>query len=103
LAILERLQINTEAWVDTFEQFGRRFRRAIGRVSSMAAFAGMRGKCWFQGVSASRKRKPHSTLRSDSGIRRPTTPFGIDPAPPRPVSRVPAPFAPPMHLPDPLS
>ena len=54
LPILERLQINAEAWVDTIEQFGRRFRRAIGRASSMTAFAGVRGKCWFQGLSASR-------------------------------------------------
>ena len=54
LPILERLRINAEAWVDTIEQFGRKFRRAIGRVSSMAAFAGARGKYWFQGVSASR-------------------------------------------------
>ena len=54
LPILDRLRINAEAWVDTIEQFGRKFRRAIGRVSSMAAFAGARGKYWFQGVSASR-------------------------------------------------
>ena len=54
LPILERLRINAEAWVDTIEQFGRRFRRAVGRVSSMSAFASVQGKCWFQGVSASR-------------------------------------------------
>jgi len=51
---LERLRINAEAWVDTIAQFGKRFRRTVGRVSSMAAFARVRGKCWFQGVSASR-------------------------------------------------
>ncbi|HVC93852.1 MAG TPA: hypothetical protein VND64_09180 [Pirellulales bacterium] len=54
LPILERLRINAEAWVDTIEQTGRKLRRAIGRAYNMAAFAGVRGKCWFQGVSASR-------------------------------------------------
>ena len=52
--ILERLQINADAWVDTIERFGRTFRRAIGRASSMAAFAASRGKSWFQGVTASK-------------------------------------------------
>jgi hypothetical protein len=41
---LERLRINAEAWVNTIEQFGGMFRGTIGRVSSMAAFAGGRGK-----------------------------------------------------------
>jgi len=54
LPILGRLRINAETWVETIEQFGKKFRRVIGRVSSMAALAGVRGKCWFQGVSASR-------------------------------------------------
>ena len=54
LPILERLQVNAEAWVDTIEQFGRRFRRAVGRVSSLAALAAARGKCWYQGVTASK-------------------------------------------------
>ena len=52
--ILERLQVNADAWIDTIEQFGRTFRRAIGRVSSMAALARSRGKCWFQGLTASK-------------------------------------------------
>ncbi|MGH9809072.1 MAG: transposase, partial [Terriglobia bacterium] len=48
LPILQRLQVNAEVWVDTIEQFGRTFRRAVGRVSSLAALAGAKGKCWFQ-------------------------------------------------------
>jgi hypothetical protein len=52
--ILERLHINGDAWVDTIDQFGRLFRRAAGRVASMAALAAARGKRWFHGVSACR-------------------------------------------------
>ncbi|MGH6737525.1 MAG: hypothetical protein ACREDY_00560, partial [Bradyrhizobium sp.] len=54
LPILQRLQVNADAWVDTIEQFGRTFRRAVGRISSLAALAGAKGKCWFQGVTASK-------------------------------------------------
>jgi len=53
-SILERLQINADAWVDTVERFGRMFRRAVGRASSLAALAAHRGKCWYQGVTASK-------------------------------------------------
>jgi len=52
--ILERLQVNADAWVDTVDRFGRMFRRAVGRVSSLAALAAHRGKCWFQGLTASK-------------------------------------------------
>ncbi|MGH6796503.1 MAG: hypothetical protein ACREDH_15205 [Methylocella sp.] len=54
LPILQRLRVNAELWVDTIERFGRTFRRAVGRVSSLAALAGAKGKCWFQGVAASK-------------------------------------------------
>jgi len=54
LPILRRLQVNTDVWVDTIERFGRSFRRAAGRVSSLAAFAAARGKRWFQGMAASK-------------------------------------------------
>jgi hypothetical protein len=52
--ILERLGINGDAWVDTIDQFGRLFRRAAGRVASMAALAAARGKRWFHGMRACR-------------------------------------------------
>jgi len=52
--ILERLQVNADAWVDTVDRYGRIFRRAVGRVSSLAALAARRGKCWYQGVTASK-------------------------------------------------
>lgn len=52
--IVDRLQINALAWIDTIERFGRSFRRAVGRVSSLTALASSRGRCWFQGVTASK-------------------------------------------------
>lgn len=52
--ILERLNVNSVTWMATIEQFGRMFRRAIGRVSSLAALAASRGRHWYQGVGASR-------------------------------------------------
>ena len=54
MPILQRLQVDAELWVDTIEQFGRTFRRAVGRASSLAALAAARGKQWFQGVTACR-------------------------------------------------
>ena len=52
--ILARLNIHGDLWMTTIEQFGRMFRRVIGRVSSMAGLAASRGKRWYQGVGASR-------------------------------------------------
>jgi hypothetical protein len=54
MPILQRLQVDAELWVDTIEQFGRTFRRAVGRASSLAELAAARGKQWFQGVTACR-------------------------------------------------
>jgi hypothetical protein len=51
LPILQRLNVNAEAWFETIEQFGRVFRRAVGRAASLAALADARGKHWFQGVT----------------------------------------------------
>jgi hypothetical protein len=53
MPILQRLQVDAEHWVDTIEQFGGTFRRAVGRASSLAELAA-RGKQWFQGVAACR-------------------------------------------------
>ena len=52
--ILERLRINADDWVDGMHDFGRRFRRVIGRAASMTAHAQRNGRRWFQGQSASR-------------------------------------------------
>jgi len=54
LPILERLQLSSETWVETVLNFGRWFRLAAGRVDSLAAEAGRRGRRWLQGVSHSR-------------------------------------------------
>lgn len=52
--ILERLSINADAWVETMLDFGRRFRRMIGRAASISALAQRRGRRWFQGQAAAR-------------------------------------------------
>jgi REP element-mobilizing transposase RayT len=52
--ILERLQVRADCWVESVLTLGRRFHRAIGRASSMAARAAGSGRRWLHGVSASR-------------------------------------------------
>jgi REP element-mobilizing transposase RayT len=52
--ILDRLQINAEAWVDTVSNFSRLFRRAAGRPEQLLARAQRAGCCWFHGLSHSR-------------------------------------------------
>lgn len=53
--ILERLRVRPERWVESVLTLGRRFHRAIGRASSMAARAAGSGRRWLHGVSASRR------------------------------------------------
>ena len=52
--ILERLSINADGWLENMLDFGRRFRRVIGRAASISDFARQRGRRWFQGQAASR-------------------------------------------------
>jgi hypothetical protein len=52
--ILERLAINSEGWVESILDFGRRFHGVIGRAGSIAARARKNGRHWYQGESASR-------------------------------------------------
>jgi REP element-mobilizing transposase RayT len=52
--ILERLHVVGEAWVDQVKHFGRWFRRAVGRASTLSTAAAQRGNRWLQGVSHSR-------------------------------------------------
>ena len=52
--ILERLSINVDGWLESMHDFGRRFRRVIGRAANMSEFARLRGRRWFQGQSAGR-------------------------------------------------
>ena len=52
--ILDRLQIHGELWVDTVLHFGRWFRRAAGRSSSLLDEAARHGRRWLHGTAASR-------------------------------------------------
>lgn len=52
--ILRRIGAVPDAWEDTVTRFGRKFRLAAGRASSMHAFADQLGRQWVQGVSAAR-------------------------------------------------
>jgi REP element-mobilizing transposase RayT len=52
--ILDRLGVNGERWIETVQQFGRLFKRAAGRVDSLAAGAVHSGQRWFQGQCAAR-------------------------------------------------
>jgi REP element-mobilizing transposase RayT len=50
--ILERLGVNGDAWVDTVRNFGKRFKRAVGRRDSLAALAARMGQACFHGQHA---------------------------------------------------
>lgn len=52
--ILKRLCLNGETWVETVQHFGRWFRRAAGRATSLAERAGRSGQQWFHGVGPAR-------------------------------------------------
>jgi len=54
-AILERLQVSTNCWVDLVAGFGRWFRRTVGRPSSMVAACQRHGRCWSHGISHARR------------------------------------------------
>jgi len=52
--ILERLHVGGESWVQSVQNFGRWFHRAVGRTERLAEEAARRGKHWFQGLARSR-------------------------------------------------
>ena len=47
--ILDRLAVNFDGWLETVENFGRSFKRAVGRADSLASAALRSGRRWFQG------------------------------------------------------
>jgi REP element-mobilizing transposase RayT len=53
--LFDRLQLSRETWVETVQHFGRWFRRAAGRPSSLAAEAARRSRRWLAGISHSRE------------------------------------------------
>jgi hypothetical protein len=52
--ILERLAVDGEGWVETVRNFGRWFKRAVGRADSLGSAALRTGRRWFQGQRAAR-------------------------------------------------
>ena len=52
--IMERLGLNRSNWVETVRGFGRLFKQAAGRSSSLVDAAARRSRRWFQGKAAAR-------------------------------------------------
>ena len=52
--IMDRLGLNRSNWVETVRGFGRLFRQAAGRTSSLVDAAARRSRRWFQGKEAAR-------------------------------------------------
>ena len=52
--ILERLHVAGDVWVEQVKHFGRWFRRAVGRASTLSEAAAQRGRRWLHGISHSR-------------------------------------------------
>jgi hypothetical protein len=52
--IIERLGLNRSNWVETVRGFGRLFKQAAGRSSSLIDAAAHRSRRWFQGKAAAR-------------------------------------------------
>jgi hypothetical protein len=52
--IVERLGLNRSNWVETVRGFGRLFKQATGRSSSLVDAAARRSRRWFQGKAAAR-------------------------------------------------
>ena len=50
--ILDRLAINSDGWIETVRNFGRWFKRAVGRVDSLTSAALRTGRRWYQGQRA---------------------------------------------------
>ena len=53
--ILIRLEISSERWLDTVEDFGGLFHRVVGKMESIMAAARMVGKNWLKGMRAGRE------------------------------------------------
>jgi hypothetical protein len=53
-SILDRLGLDRSKWVDTVSGFGRLFKQAAGRSSSLEDAAARSSRHWFQGKAAAR-------------------------------------------------
>jgi hypothetical protein len=47
--ILDRLAVSRDGWLATVENFGRWFKRVVGRAESLTSAALRSGRRWFQG------------------------------------------------------
>ncbi len=54
-ALLERLKVNDEAWLDTFERYDQVFCHAVGTPASLATVAERMGRSCLKGTSACRR------------------------------------------------
>ena len=54
-ALLKRLHVVGDAWLDQVQHFGRWFRRAVGRATTLADAAAQRGRRWLHGIARSRQ------------------------------------------------
>jgi hypothetical protein len=52
--IMERLGLTQSNWVETVRSFGRMFKQAAARSSSLVDAAASRSRRWFQGKAAAR-------------------------------------------------
>jgi hypothetical protein len=59
--IVERLGLNRSNWVETVRGFGRLFKQAAGRSSSLVDAAARRSRRWFQGKAAARSAFVYTT------------------------------------------
>ena len=50
--ILDRLGVDRSNWVQTVRDFGRMFKQAAGRATSLVSAAPRCSRCWFQGKAA---------------------------------------------------
>jgi hypothetical protein len=53
-SIMERLGLDRLNWAETLRGFGRLFKQAARRSSSLVAAAARRSRRWFQGMAAAR-------------------------------------------------
>jgi len=73
--ILDRLGLNRSNWVETVRGFGRLFKQAAGRSSSLVDAAARCSRCWFQGKAAARAAFVEATGSTPS--RKQTSPFRV--------------------------
>jgi len=52
--ILERLDLNVEAWVDNIACYGSLFRRIVGKIDRMREWADTAGRAWLHGYRGAR-------------------------------------------------